>query len=277
MLTVYGDESFDFGEKKVFAVAGVIGTQEEWDELEPIWLAKNNGRIFHAADCESSRGAYKNNSQSENHQLYRELVEILKYTKLMGYGVTIDLKAYKEIFHGHVVNAPYFRCFAPVISYFANMGYMHIPQQNVKFNFHINAKTQYTAGELYDYMCNLSEWEHSIYLAKSLSFSPMDVVGIQVADMFAREIMKCVDSYYFVKKHDLRKSLRVLFDTGRFAFMHLDRNYLEYQKNISDELNKKSGITREKYAKWLITNKLLSDNATNRTRFLVYCELEKSK
>lgn len=275
MLTVYGDESCDM-KQHVFAVAGVIGFQEEWDELEPVWRERNNGNHFHSADCESSppRGLYKGTNHNENLKLYRDLIGILNKTKMMGFGVTIDLQAYREIFPGSTDNAPYYRCFAPVIAYFAKMGSFHIPQQDVKFIFHINAKVQYTAGELYDYMSNLSEWEHSPYLAKTLGFAPMDVVGIQVADLFARETMKCVDDCYFNNSgRDLRKSLQVLFDSGRFVFMHLHRNIIELEKKASEVFENKWVA---QFNEWLNKNSLV-DNESNRTRFQVHKNLIENK
>ena len=59
MLTVFGDESSDETGSRVFAVAGVIGRQEEWDELEKVWLKRTGGVIFHAADCDSDKGDFK--------------------------------------------------------------------------------------------------------------------------------------------------------------------------------------------------------------------------
>ncbi|MHC1729224.1 MAG: hypothetical protein AB9866_25040 [Syntrophobacteraceae bacterium] len=48
MLTVYGDESADESSRRVFVVAGVVGTQAEWDNLEPLWLDHTGGIPFHS-------------------------------------------------------------------------------------------------------------------------------------------------------------------------------------------------------------------------------------
>jgi hypothetical protein len=37
MITVYGDDSSDEQQKRVFAVAALVGRQEVWDSLEPYW------------------------------------------------------------------------------------------------------------------------------------------------------------------------------------------------------------------------------------------------
>ena len=58
MLTVFGDESHDARTERVFSLAGLIGYQADWDALEAKWLGLMQGRVFHAADCESDRGAF---------------------------------------------------------------------------------------------------------------------------------------------------------------------------------------------------------------------------
>ena len=40
---VYGDESMDQTQDRVCAVVGVIGTEEQWDWIEPIWKSITKG------------------------------------------------------------------------------------------------------------------------------------------------------------------------------------------------------------------------------------------
>lgn len=51
MLLVFGDESHDEKEQRIFSVAGIMGTQEEWELFEPEWLMLTKGKVFHAADA----------------------------------------------------------------------------------------------------------------------------------------------------------------------------------------------------------------------------------
>ena len=55
MITVFGDESHDSKKQRAFAVAGVMGTQGQWDNLEIKWRKRLGDKLFHAADCESDR------------------------------------------------------------------------------------------------------------------------------------------------------------------------------------------------------------------------------
>ena len=58
MLSAFGDESFDEGKQRVFAVAALFGNQQTWDALELKWIARTGGVVFHAAECESDMGDF---------------------------------------------------------------------------------------------------------------------------------------------------------------------------------------------------------------------------
>ena len=77
MLSVYGDESADETKQRVFAVAGVVGLEESWEAVEGSWVARTNGIPFHANDCDSDFGDYRNTPHLENKALYRDLSLIL--------------------------------------------------------------------------------------------------------------------------------------------------------------------------------------------------------
>src|SRR5437016_3948011 len=119
MLTVYGDESTDEKNESVFAVAGLIGTDQEWADLEAKWKARMGGIVFHAADLESGHGDFKKYGERERHKWYREMVEIVDDSPLIGLGKAVDLADFREIFPGGDPYSPYFLCFHHVIIDFA--------------------------------------------------------------------------------------------------------------------------------------------------------------
>ena len=92
IYTVYGDESFDLGAKRVFAVGGIFGRQHEWDELSPKWFNKTGGLDFHAADCDSDHGDFAKNDHKVNQNIYRSVTKLLCSTKLLGEAMVIDLE-----------------------------------------------------------------------------------------------------------------------------------------------------------------------------------------
>jgi hypothetical protein len=100
MLLVYGDESMDETKQRVCAVAGIIGTEEQWNALAWKWARRTNGVPFHGNHCESDRGDYLGRPHWENQALYRDLAILLADSGLAGYGQSIDLIARKRDFPG---------------------------------------------------------------------------------------------------------------------------------------------------------------------------------
>jgi hypothetical protein len=91
VILVYGDESMDETRQRVCAVAGLIGTEEQWDALGWKWTRRTNGVPFHGNDCDSDQGDYETRPHWENKALYRDLTILLAKSGLAGYGQAIDL------------------------------------------------------------------------------------------------------------------------------------------------------------------------------------------
>jgi hypothetical protein len=71
VLSVFGDESADETKQRVFAVAGVVGNEDQWAALEAAWIARTGGIPFHAKDCESDQGDYADKDHQENQNYIR--------------------------------------------------------------------------------------------------------------------------------------------------------------------------------------------------------------
>jgi hypothetical protein len=88
-------------------------------------------------------------------------------------------------------------------------------------------ETNYNAGVLYSYMAQLEEWSASSLLSEKVSFASRKYVGIQVADLIARETMKHLDNMIGPVKRDKRRSFAALQDTKRFMFTYWVREWFE--------------------------------------------------
>lgn len=219
MLSARGDESHDETKKRVFSVAGVIGREEEWDALEPTWRKRTNGKTFHATDCETDHGEYEGLNHKDNLKEYADLVKILcRRTKFMGYGVAVDLAAYHSIFPDLPEDQPYYLCFHNVVMYMCQLASLHIPPEIAEFTFHRNLEREYNATYLYDYLAKQPEWRFNPYIAEKVSFATQENVGIQVADLIARETMKHLDNKIGPVRRQKRESLKALEHTKRFEF-----------------------------------------------------------
>src|SRR5437762_3770752 len=86
-LKGFGDESADRHQERVFAVAAVFGTEDEWELGLREWLRRTRGLPFHATDCEAVFGPEREASL----RLYRDLTQILAKSHLVGFAVALNL------------------------------------------------------------------------------------------------------------------------------------------------------------------------------------------
>ena len=219
IYSVFGDESYDQKRERVFAVAGVFGTENEWDKLAEKWTARTQREEFHAAEWQTNN----------RHVEYADLSRILAASNLNGWGVAMDLTDYAQIFDNAADNfLPYYACFIRVVNHFGEFTKMMIPQGTVKFTFDQNLDVQYNAAAIYDHAAHLPEWECGPLLAGDLSFSSRKNPRIQAADLWAYEVMKHMDNTLVgPTRRPMRKSLEALRKTKRFGFHMLGAEYFE--------------------------------------------------
>src|SRR5580693_860938 len=101
MIYVYGDDASDQRKERVIAVAAIAGYEDWWQQVEVDWTARCGGIPFHATDCESDSGDYKDIPHEQNKGMYRDLVGILATSRLGGIGLAYDLVASKKVFPGN--------------------------------------------------------------------------------------------------------------------------------------------------------------------------------
>ena len=116
-LKMYGDESADETKSRVFAMAGVVGSEDEWSLANREWLRRTRGLPFHATDCES---VFTNDPDPQKHkdnlQLYEDLTKILAGSYLIGFAVALDLQSYRDLFPDMPNNDwAYYKCLADMI------------------------------------------------------------------------------------------------------------------------------------------------------------------
>ena len=72
VLLVFGDESADETKERAFAVAGVVGSEQQWASLETQWIARCAGVPFHAKECDSNHGDFAAFTHNQNKDRYRD-------------------------------------------------------------------------------------------------------------------------------------------------------------------------------------------------------------
>jgi hypothetical protein len=75
---MFGDESADETKSRVFAVACVVGSEDEWALAVREWLRRTRGKQFHANKCESEFAHDPDRQKhKDNLKLYEDLTKIL--------------------------------------------------------------------------------------------------------------------------------------------------------------------------------------------------------
>lgn len=271
LYSVFGDESHDETNERVFAVAGLFGSQEEWEGLEAAWLERTGGKVFHAANCEADYGDFAGIDHRENLRLYADLTRILANSRLMGFGVAHDLVAYRHFFPEAIADMPYYKCFRDVVERFAETARLCIPPAKVRYTFDQRLESQYNAAALYNYMVNQPEWEHRSHLFEEVGFATRKLVGIQAADLYAREVMKHLDNIVGPVKRPTRQSMQTLRRTNRFGCDFLVEEYWRDFREKYEALLTATAISRDEYHAWLVRQRL-TDNFSVRLRYLIEFE-----
>lgn len=254
MWQVFGDESHDPKNERVFVVAALFGIEEQWADFGKAWTARIGGRIFHASDCETDHGEFADTPHDENLRLYADLTKILAASKLLGFGSAMDLKAHNEFFAGTPADIPYYRCFRDVI------------WQCGKWAKWV--ESDYNAGVLYDHIASLPDWDCAKYLRTPLEISSRAEVGIQAADLYAREVMKHLDNTIGPTRRPMRRSMAALQATKRFGCdLHLREFFGDFRRKF-DSLAVKTGMNVEHYRQWLGQHGQ-ADTISSRHRYLI--------
>jgi len=270
ILSVYGDESADAQERRVFAVAGIVGTDDRWDELEKKWTYRTGSVPFHANNCDSDLGDYSSSKtgldEDTNHHnnkvLYADLSNLLANSGLYGWGVAIDLLAANRILP-EVRILPYYKGFIDVVAAMKQLT-REYPEATLRFTFDSRIESEHNAGILYGMLRETPENER---LSPEVSFAcSRKQARVQAADLLAREVMKCLDNVIGPSKRPPRKSWIALKQTKRFACRSVeDTEFLRVRIQM-EELEKKHSTTKE-YRDWIERNNL-QENVTNLFRFV---------
>jgi hypothetical protein len=221
MFLVYGDESLDEKKERVCAVAGLVGLEDSWADLERKWKALHADVPFHANNCESDQGDYESEPDEDvdanhrrNQELYKQSAIMLAESDIVGYAAAYDLAAQRKAFPPPYAPPVYYQPFLDVMEAMGN--FADNKDDQVKFIFDSRAESEHNAGLIYAYIRESHPaWRKRI--ADEISFiSSRKNVRIQIADLFAREAMKMLDNQLGPVRRTHRKSLRALASTGKF-------------------------------------------------------------
>jgi hypothetical protein len=262
MISSFGDESSDETKSRVFAVAAIVGSKEDWEAFRSKWAERMGGKVFHASDCESGRKDFFGMEKPEIDSLLEDLTKILADSKLMGYGYAIDLAAYRSVASSvlkEFPDMPYYHCFLRTVVYITDLASTFIPRDRVEFTFDQHKVTQYNAGLLYEWITQFRD-----DMVEKISFATRREPGVQAADLWVREVMKRADSHLRREPAYVRPYLKTLLGTNRFK---AKLSSAEEMAETYDQITTDTGELEEEFHSWISANRLI-DNLSNRFRFM---------
>lgn len=267
MISVYGDESADETRERVFSVAGVVGLEEDWQSLQQKWDERCGGIPFHANDCESNQEDFKHFPDPENKARYKDLSLLLANSGLGGYGIAVDLIARREIFPATPAGLDYYKCLLELIERMKN--FANYNKEKVKFTFDMRPEGPFNSGFLYSIARSTSSWNP--HLDSEIAFAcSKDNSRVQVADLFAREVMKVLDNMIGPKKRKARKSWLALSKTGRFHMEVYTKEWFVDLKAKMPKFEMETGMSIRDYGQWLKDTKRNIDNISNRFAYMQF-------
>jgi hypothetical protein len=269
LLSVFGDESADSINQRVFAVAGLLGDEKQWASLNAAWVERTGGKVFHASDCESDGGDFIGIPHKENLELYKDLTGILANSKLIGFGVAIDLVGCRTHFPDMLEENPYLSCLLRVVKFLSEKAGQCVPSSDVEFTFDQNTSNEFNAGLIYQYLTMHPDWKPRELVADKLSFATRKTVSIQAADLWAREVMKRLEWELYQYAPVPRRSWTALYETRLYGADFLMEGFYKDLKSKIPVLEQQTGVKKADYRVWL---KNRQDNQSNRILYLMYTE-----
>jgi hypothetical protein len=249
VLLAYGDESMDETRERVCAAAAVIGTEEGWAALESKWVHRTAGIPFHANDCDSDQGIYKERSHNENKALYRDLATMLAESGLGGFGTALDLKAQARVFPTLPAHQNYYKVAVDVMEFMKNIA--KTCGDKAQITFDSRTESEFNLALVYANLLEENpEWKECLAPKICFKLSSQNP-RIQVGDMFAREAMKALDNEIGPVQRKIRGSWKALRDTGRFLVYSYSNEWFSELENDLPNLIQREGFDRANYEAWL--------------------------
>jgi hypothetical protein len=268
MLWIYGDESHDSSKQRVFVVAGLLGDAGQWASLKESWTERTGGTTFHAADCESGYGDYRNAAADDRGRLHLDLTRILANSGTIGWGLGIDLAGCRRAFPDMLPAQIYCSGFLRTLDFLLNKAHSRTPPQPVEIVFDRHPETKHNFGLLFQYASEEGEWKKQGSLPANVKFATRAEIGIQAADLWAREMMKFLDGNLFSKDYVPRPQWTTLMSTRRFGGDLQLTEYFDDMKRKMPALEAQTGMSSAEYVVWL-QKKRRHDNQSNRIAYMM--------
>ena len=134
----------------------------------------------------------------------------------------------------------------------------------MEFTFDRNPESEFNAGLIYQYLSSQREWKEDVLSVDKISFASRKEVGIQAADLWAREVMKRLECE--LAGREPRRSFVALRSTHLFFANFLMEGFYKSLRQRIDSLVETEGNRPKAYREWLGKR---ADNQSNRIFYLM--------
>jgi hypothetical protein len=140
-----------------------------------------------------------------------------------------------------------------------------VPQEDIEFTFDQHPETEYNTGLMYQHVTNQGIFP---LIAEKISFATRRDTGIQVADLWVREVMKRSDGFLLDDSFMERIQWLTLWESKRFSAMLLNEPFFAELKLRLENMEANFGVSRAEYRAWLATKKR-QNNRSNLFQYLI--------
>ncbi len=210
----YFDESCK--DKRVYAIGGYVGRDRDWKPVSRLWKNRrlqDGVQCFHATDCESGFGEYKDLSKDDRNKQKADLIQIVhEHENIGGFGAAVIIEDFERVRDSSerarkvLGPDPYFLCFQVLLMAVCEEFERHnaSPDMSVACIFEEQEEFSGRAKVLYDKFKAINKLYAprlgSLAYAEKTKFVPLEL-----ADNLAYETMKEILN----KKYDPTRPRRI--------------------------------------------------------------------
>jgi hypothetical protein len=222
MLIAFFDDSSDPKKERFCAAGGLFTSDTVWERFEVEWRDATRGLSgpFHATDCECGYDEFVHWSKTKRDGLMATLTALIRRFDIGAFGSAVSVADYFSIFPASKKHDPFYLCIASCIANVAAIAYVgseHVRPygllpMGVKFWIERNVETAARTTEIYDGIKSLKGWRPA-RLMEGITHGGKNVIGLQAADLMAREVFKHYDNHGVrpVRKPVLQLAQQVTF------------------------------------------------------------------
>lgn len=218
---------------RICAVAGYVGTEEEWDLFESRWTGaiKEAGiTAFRMPDFENRRGEFAGWSDTKRRLFLEKLIQIINAGHISGVGSALVMAEYKLLSKAEKIaltygrpHDPYVLCFRHCIVEAAHRADGLPPEETVSFVFDWQDEFGPAALWLFDDLKNLESPPIRQRLGAIGFESKLEFVPLQAADLLAFECYKHLEDRYYGRHRGVRWPMKRL-QSRPFRPRYFDRD-----------------------------------------------------